>query len=235
MLPGSALGEAAELERADLLQVGDRLQVVLLGGRVRHRDHVGVEERRRLQHRVALLRLQLPCEHPGRVGRLRRELVMEDVLHDHAGVLGVEVDLAAREGGLDQLRRPDVLLVGDMEALRLERLLVQLTEDELLGEVLGADDHRRPHRRRGIGRPREGGRHQADHDRDPETDREGGLGGSPGVLADHCCSFPVGFIVTLVLRRPLGVTAVCARTSAKKTSAERTMTQNEAPRTPERR
>ena len=70
-------------------------------------------------------------------------VLVEDVLDDHARVLGIEVDLAAREGGLDDLGRADVLLVGDLEALRLERLLVELAEDELLGEVLRADHDRR--------------------------------------------------------------------------------------------
>ena len=106
-----ALGEAAELERADLLQVGDRLQPVLLRRRVRHREHVGVVERRRVQDRVALRRLELLRERVGRRCGLRRVRLVEDDLHDHARVLGIEVDLPAREGGLDHLGRADVLLV----------------------------------------------------------------------------------------------------------------------------
>src|SRR5581483_11028261 len=54
-----ALREAAELERADLLQVADRMEPVLLGRRVRHREYVGVVERRRREQRVALARFEL--------------------------------------------------------------------------------------------------------------------------------------------------------------------------------
>ena len=56
---------------------------------------------------------------------------------------GYSVTLPLSERGVDQLRRADVLLVLDLEALRLERLLVELAEHELLGEVLRADDDRR--------------------------------------------------------------------------------------------
>ena len=154
-----ALREAAELEAADLLQVADRLQAVLLRRRVRDGDHVGVVERRRLEDGVALRRLELLRELRTSRRPSSATSLVEDVLHDHARVLGVEVDLAARERRLDQLGRADVLLVGDVEALRLERLLVELAEDELLGEVLRADDDRRARRRFRVGRPREDGRH----------------------------------------------------------------------------
>ena len=61
----------------------------------------------------------------------------------------------------------------------------------------------------GLGRPREGGREQADDDRDPEGDRERRLGGTPRVLANHCSSFR-GMIAddTSTRERPLGVTAI---------------------------
>jgi hypothetical protein len=44
---------------------------------------------------------------------------------------------------VDDLRAPDVLLELDREALGLERLLVELAEQELLGEVLRPDAQRR--------------------------------------------------------------------------------------------
>jgi hypothetical protein len=68
---------------------------------------------------------------------------VREVEGEDARVLRIEVDLAARQRGVDQLRAADVLLVGDLEALRLERLLLQLAEDVGLREVLRADSDRR--------------------------------------------------------------------------------------------
>src|SRR4029079_9106535 len=120
-----------------------------------------------------------------RLGGRRERLLLEGDGVGDPHVLGVERDLPARERLLDQLRGADVLLVGDVEALRLERLLVQLAEDERLAEVLGADDDRRRGRPGASGRCRAGSAHD---DRDPEGDRERRLGGAPGVLADHVSS-----------------------------------------------
>src|SRR5204863_6069383 len=101
------------------------------------------------------------------------------------GVLGIEVDLAARERGLDQLGRAEAALVRDRESLRLERLLVELTEDVLLGEVLRADHDRRP----GLGcRAGRAGKY-AEDDRDPQRDSERRFRGPAGVLPDHSNSF----------------------------------------------
>src|SRR5207244_2862207 len=57
--------------------------------------------------------------------------------------LRVDVDLAARERLVDHLGAPDVVLELHRKALGLECLLVDLAEDELLGEVLRAELHRR--------------------------------------------------------------------------------------------
>ena len=70
---------------------------------------------------------------------LRDDVLPRDHGHGHAQVLRVAVDLVAREGLVDDLGRPDVLLQLDRVALGLERLLVELTEHELLGEVLRAE------------------------------------------------------------------------------------------------
>jgi hypothetical protein len=66
-----------------------------------------------------------------------------DLRHEHARVLGIEVDLAALEGRVDQLGAADVLLEHHLVALRLEGLLVELAEHVLLGEVLRAERDRR--------------------------------------------------------------------------------------------
>ena len=56
---------------------------------------------------------------------------------------GYSVICPLRRARVDQLRGADVLLVPHLEALRDQRLPVELTEDVLLGEVLRTDDDRR--------------------------------------------------------------------------------------------
>ena len=138
-----ALGVAAVRQVRHLLQVGDRLQAVLLRRLRQDREGVRVEERRLPEHGVAALLLERLRRHVRRRGRLQRRLHVGDVEGEDAGVLRIEVDLPARQRRVDQLGAADVLLVGDLEALRLERLLVELAEDERLGEVLRADGDRR--------------------------------------------------------------------------------------------
>src|SRR5438093_13765193 len=147
---------------------------------------------------------------------------MEDDLHDHARVLGVEVDLPARRRRLDQLGRADVLFVRDLEAVRLERLLVELSEDVLLGEVLRADDDGRPRLRQGAC----GYGKQAEGRRDGQRDRERSL---PG----HSTSFRGSTIsMTLSRRRAFGVSTAWTATRASHTPADRAMTHSDAPITP---
>src|SRR5207302_736754 len=59
-----------------------------------------------------------------------------------ARVLGVGVDLPAGQRLVDDLGGPDVGLVDDLVALGLQGLLVERADDELLGEVLGAEGDR---------------------------------------------------------------------------------------------
>jgi hypothetical protein len=135
----AALRVAGERERLDLLHVADRLDPVLLRRRRQHPEGVGVVERRPVQQcgvTARLLELLGRRVDPG--GSLGC-LLVGDVGDDDAGVFRIEVDLAALEGGVDQLRAADALVIVDGVALRLERLLVELAEDELLGEVLAAD------------------------------------------------------------------------------------------------
>src|SRR5206468_2582730 len=97
--------------------------------------------------------------------------------------------------GLDRLvgklGLAEVPLEGDGEALRLERLSVELFEDVALAEALRADDDRRlrPRRR---GRRRGGAATtaasaggEADEKRDSEGNRERRLGSTACVLAKH--------------------------------------------------
>ena len=104
-------------------------------------------------------------------------------------VLGIQRHAAAAERRVDQLRRADVLLVLDLEALRLEGLLVELAEHVLLGEVLRADDDRRRLPLLECGRRRGG---SPEHDGDSECDRESRLGGPAVVFPDHGPSSVVG-------------------------------------------
>ena len=140
--PLVALGIAPIRQVRHLLQVADRLQPVLRRRPLQHGERVAVVERRLPEQRGAVL--LLVGFRRGVVLRqsLRRRRVPEDE-RDHARVLRVEVDLAALLRGVDQLRAADVLLVGHLEALRLEGLLVELAKDVLLGEVLRADRDRR--------------------------------------------------------------------------------------------
>jgi hypothetical protein len=66
-----------------------------------------------------------------------------DLGQQDADVLGVHVERAVPQRLVDDLRAADVLLELDREALGLERLLVELAQEELLGEVLRADAQRR--------------------------------------------------------------------------------------------
>ena len=165
-----------------LLQVADRLQPVLARRRLQHGDPVTVLERRLLEQRLPAFSVELLGEGVGAGRRLRQRLLAEgDAEHDPR-VLGIEGDLAAAERLVDQLRRADVLLVLHLEALGLERLLVQLAEDVLLGKVLRPDDDRSGLLLLERGRRRGG---SPEHDGDTEGDREGRLGGPAIVLSDH--------------------------------------------------
>src|SRR5437899_1443922 len=73
-----------------------------------------------------------------RVGlvRARRHLRLAgEHRQDRPGVLGVAVDLAARQRLVGDLARADVPLQRDLVALGLERLLIQRPEQVLLREV----------------------------------------------------------------------------------------------------
>ena len=62
-----------------------------------------------------------------------------DLGQQHPDVLGIHVQGAALQRAMDDLRAADVGLEHDVEALRAQRLAVELAEDPLLGEVLRAD------------------------------------------------------------------------------------------------
>src|SRR5207302_2333252 len=123
----------------ELPHVVERLQLVLHGIALPHGDGVDVIERRRVGEREAVLREPTLRQRPPRVSGLWKRLDVVRGLDDLAHVLGIRVDLAAAQRRLDDLGTADVLVVIDLDALVLERLLVELAEHELLGEVLRAE------------------------------------------------------------------------------------------------
>ena len=139
-----------EREVRDLLQVGRGLQAVLRRIGLGHRDRVGVEEWGHVAHRLAALGV----EGLGQVVFLLRRggggFDPGHRGHRLAGVFGVGVDLPAGERLVHDFCGPDVGLVDDLVALGLQGQLVQRADDELLGEVLGAEGDRLavPHVRR---------------------------------------------------------------------------------------
>jgi hypothetical protein len=112
---------------------------VLLGVRGLHDVRVGVGPRRGVEQHEAALLLEVGRLPEGRLLRLEVALRPGELLRDHADVLEVHVDLAARQRTVDDLGRAHVQLEHDLVPPRLERLLVEVAEDELLGEVLRAE------------------------------------------------------------------------------------------------
>jgi hypothetical protein len=159
-----------------------------------------------------------------------------DHLDDDARVLRVHVDLAARQCRVDDLGGADVLLVRDLESLCFECLLVELAEDVLLAEVLRAEDDGWPSGLLCVRRACELGCQQADDNRHPERDGEGRLRRAACVFANQSDSFPEERVsVSLVFRRPLGVTAICNPISARNTAVDSPITHRDAARTPDNR
>src|SRR4029077_7919013 len=138
--PGRALRRSAEDQLApDRREVGQLRELVLVRGGLRDHEAVLVDGRRVVEDRQAL-GVELLLERGRgrlRVGRAGRVLVHER--EERGQVVGLEVDLAAGEGREDDLPGPEVELPGDRVPVRLQHLGVQLTEDELLAEVRGAD------------------------------------------------------------------------------------------------
>ena len=138
-----------------LLQVGVGPEPVLLRERRLHGERIGVEERGLVEQREAALLLERLGRGVRGVGGLRRQLLALDRKDDLARVLGVDVDLPAGQGLVDDLRTPDVVVELHLEAPGLQGLLVELPEDERLREVLSAELDRRlalarlPRHRRG--------------------------------------------------------------------------------------
>ena len=128
--------------RAELLEVGDRRQVVGLGVGGQHRQRVGVIERRRVQQREPVRGGVGGCLLVGGRGAGRVLGDPGDRRQQRARVLGVEVDLAGDERLPGDLGGADVVLQRDLVALRRERLRVKRAEDVLLGKVLVPDHDR---------------------------------------------------------------------------------------------
>src|SRR5690242_1315361 len=167
LVPGLLGLVGAVLQRAEALQLLKGGQVVLGGVRLGHGQVIVVLERRGLQQREAapvfepgrLLIGLLPGIRRRRGGAYRPAGPVRDVGQrgdDLADVLRIQVDRAVQQPRVDYLGRPDVLLQPHGKALGLQRLGIQLAQDQRLGEVLRAQRHR------GLARPRLAGR-EADH------------------------------------------------------------------------
>jgi hypothetical protein len=141
--PGKALRALLELraraerEARDPAQVADRGQSPALGEVLRGGDRVDVLERRLLADRLPALRIEAPGQLVGLGGRAARVGAARRHREGDAQVLGIAVDRAALELAVDDLRGADVPAQPDVDALRLQRLAIELAHDERLGEVLG--------------------------------------------------------------------------------------------------
>ena len=112
-----------------------------VGGLLGDDDRVLVLSARLLQHREGGGQRLLQRGVDGVGLGLRGRLV--EVLQQHAGVLGDEVDRAVLQAREVRLAAADGQLLGDVDALGLQGLGVDLGEDLVLGEVGRADDDRR--------------------------------------------------------------------------------------------
>jgi hypothetical protein len=128
-----------------VLRLGRELRGVAhaeaLRGLLRRSEPVGVLERRARQS-LDLVPAKLLLALGERGLRILRNVLgidLVEVREDRARVLGVGVDVAVLERLEGDHLGPEVELLLDVVARRLERLRVDLAQDELLGEVLRAD------------------------------------------------------------------------------------------------
>ena len=162
VLAVAEFGTGAELQLLrHLRQVGQRLELVLRGG-LRAHDHVVAVVHRLVQHDEALRRvLGLDLVVDGLA--VRHRLRLEHGEQHRSRVFGIEVDLLFLERLVRDQRAAEVDLALDLDAGRLERLRVELGDDELLGEVLRADLDLR---QRGCGGEQQGGGRRGEHAKD---------------------------------------------------------------------
>src|SRR5205823_14658059 len=147
-----ALGRPAEDQSvADRHQVTQLLQILRVGGRLRH-DEAVLVGRRGVVEDGETFRIERFLETDlGRLrirGRLSDLPVLVDEGEERREVLGVNIDLAGLDRGLDELTVPEVEFPCDLVPVRVEYLAVQLAERDLLVEVGRADDDVWPCHRR---------------------------------------------------------------------------------------
>src|SRR5207237_639815 len=134
-----ALGRPAEDQSvADRRQVTQLLQILRAGGRLRHDEAVLVGRRGVVEDGETLW---IECFLETDLGRLRirgrlSDLpVLVDEGEERREVLGVDIDLAGLDRGLDELTVPEVEFPCDLVPVCLEYLAVELAERDLLVEV----------------------------------------------------------------------------------------------------
>jgi hypothetical protein len=135
--------------------------------RVAHRQGVGVVEAERHRGLQAARRQQAVQVLDRRAGGIRR-LAPQQLAHDGAGVLRVDVDRAARECLRQDAGVAQALAVLCRDAGALQRLPHQLAEHVALREALGADDHRLGGQRRATAEAGQAGQEEAQPGSHPE-------------------------------------------------------------------
>ena len=138
------VGEA-EAQVGMLQQVGNGLDAQPCGFIAAHADRIGVAEAERVGD-ADPQRLE-PRAQGGDV-RVRRH-ALQQFLGERAGVLGVGVDLAFEQGAPEDAGAAQFAPMHRIDAGLARTGQRQFAEDHRLGELLGADAHRRVLRRRG--------------------------------------------------------------------------------------
>jgi hypothetical protein len=138
--PGEELGDRTETELVRL-----RREIAQTAEREAPRDRLRRGERLRVVHRrgiepdqIVLLRVGVLHGQVRPFGIADRRQVQHGDQR-RAGVLRIQVDLAALQGRHRDVGGAEVQLARDVQAGVLEALRVELAQDELLGEVLRAD------------------------------------------------------------------------------------------------
>src|SRR5262249_19336219 len=99
-----------------------------------------LESERRAPHEVPPLRVLLRDARAD-AARIGDRLLLQDRRVCRSRVLGIEVELARDEAAMAQEAAAEIELPLDPDARSLERLRGDLSQDDLLGEVLRADAH----------------------------------------------------------------------------------------------
>ncbi len=126
--------------RGDRRELRERFDAFALRDRARRRERLRIVHRGRRQPRQRVAALELASDGCVQRARILHRRKVQHVDERRTGVFRVEVDVAAFHRGHRDLRRPEVEKAADAHSRALERLRVDLRDDETLGEVLRADD-----------------------------------------------------------------------------------------------